>query len=52
MWLVDHILLMPKDWHSKIAVRWMSPGGKRKQGQTWKSWHQTLKKDFKIINIS
>ena len=50
--LAGHVLRLPDHRHSKIALRWTPPEGKRKRGRPKKTWRSTMRNDLKEIGIS
>ena len=46
--LAGHILRLPAERHSKTAMTWVPPDGKRKRGRPRIAWRSTFQKDFQI----
>ncbi|KAI8493868.1 hypothetical protein Bbelb_282150 [Branchiostoma belcheri] len=52
MQLAGHILRLPSQRHSKTAMTWMPPGGRRKRGRPKNTWRRTFQEDLKRANIA
>ncbi|XP_078619529.1 uncharacterized protein LOC144886675 [Branchiostoma floridae x Branchiostoma japonicum] len=52
MQLAGHILRLPNHRHSKTAMTWIPPGGKRKRGRPKNTWRRTFNEDLKGVNIT
>ncbi len=49
--LAGHILRQPEPRLAKIALTWMPPNGRRRQGRPKKTWRRTFKEDLKRVGI-
>ncbi|XP_078682172.1 uncharacterized protein LOC144916725 [Branchiostoma floridae x Branchiostoma belcheri] len=52
MQLAGHILRLPSQRHSKTAMTWVPPGGRRKRGRPKNTWRRTFQEDLKRANIA
>ncbi|KAI8489012.1 hypothetical protein Bbelb_332360 [Branchiostoma belcheri] len=50
--LAGHILRLSSQRHSKTAMTWVPPGGRRKRGRPKNTWRITFKEDLKRANIA
>jgi len=50
--LAGHILRLPTQRHSKIAMQWTPAGGTRKRGRPRKTWRRTFQEDLERQHIS
>ncbi|KAI8496360.1 hypothetical protein Bbelb_256590 [Branchiostoma belcheri] len=52
MQLAGHILRLSSQRHSKTAMTWVPPGGRRKRGRPKNTWRRTFQEDLKRANIA
>ncbi|KAI8486529.1 hypothetical protein Bbelb_357640 [Branchiostoma belcheri] len=52
MQLAGHILRLPRQRHSKTAMTWVPPGGRRKRGRPKNTWRRTFQEDIKRADIT